>query len=126
MLFQEWRLVSTIGEPITLTFETLDTEKDLGTDNCLLDWVEINDGVSTQRYCGRPWPLPGPFTSNTTITVKFSSDMGRTGTGFLAVVCCSVNVTSDVTLTTGQNLGRVISSFHNFKKIVLSIHSIMH
>ena len=66
----------------------------------MLDWVEINDGVSTQRYCGTS--IPGPFTSNSTITVKFSSDMGRTGTGFLAVVCCSVNVTSDVTLPTGQ------------------------
>ena len=66
----------------------------------MLDWVEINDGVSTQRYCGTS--IPGPFTSNSTITVKFKSDMGRSGTGFLAVVCCSVNVTSNVTLTTGQ------------------------
>ena len=59
------------------------------------DWVEINDGNSSQRYCGTS--VPGPFTSTgTNMTVKFHSDVGRTGTGFLAVVCCSVNVTTDV------------------------------
>ena len=59
------------------------------------DWVEISDGNSSQRYCGTS--VPGPFTSTgTNMTVKFHSDMGRTGTGFLAVVCCSVNVTTDV------------------------------
>ena len=66
----------------------------------MLDWVEINDGVSTHRYCGDS--IPGPFTSNSTITVEFRSDAGRAGTGFLAVVCCSVNVTSNVTLPTGE------------------------
>ena len=63
--------------------------------NVCFDWVEIDDGNSTQRYCGTS--IPGPFTSTgTNMTVKFRSDEGRTNTGFLAVVCCSVNVTTDV------------------------------
>ena len=93
-LFQEWKLESTNGEPVTLTFERIDIEMQFGWEVCH-DWVEINDGNSSQRYCGTS--VPGPFTSTgTNMTVKFHSDMGRTGTGFLAVVCCSVNVTTDV------------------------------
>ena len=72
-----------------LTFETFDIYY-----SCF-DWVEVSYDSYSQRYCGTS--IPGPFTSTgTNMTVKFHSDVGRTGTGFLAVVCCSVNVTTDV------------------------------
>ena len=89
-------------------------------DYCSCDYVEIDDGSGPQRICGPVngdlngtdmnseyyyngdngaigTSIPGPFTSNTTITVKFSSRaqvLGMSSTGFLAVVCCSVNVTT--------------------------------
>ena len=40
--------------------------------------------------------IPGPVTANT-ITVKFRSDDSTTRGGFLATVCCSANITTDVT-----------------------------
>ena len=63
---------------------------------CPYDYLEINDGSSIQRYCGSS--IPGPVNStNTNITVKFRSDGNSgTATGFLATVCCSVNITTDV------------------------------
>ena len=93
---------STTGEPVTLTFAAFDIEgvhAECGDSCC--DWIEINDGSSTQRYCnevyGTPGPTPGPFTANN-ITVKFSSDGWDGGnTGFLATVCCSASITTDVT-----------------------------
>ena len=114
------------------------------------DWVEINDGSSTKRYCGpllMPYnhpdngdyysntgfnnngagfnaertnlgpSIPGPFTSTGTImTVKFFSNNGQVGaglpgggsglrTGFLAIICCSVHVTTD--LTSGELINTV-------------------
>ena len=124
---QTWQLQSTNGQPITLTFDTFDVRTCmnstvLGTivDYCSCDYVEIDDGSGPQRICGPVngdlngtdmysgyyyngdngaigTSIPGPFTSNTTITVKFSSRaqvLGMSSTGFLAVVCCSVNVTT--------------------------------
>ena len=85
-----------------------------------MDWVEINDGSSIQRYCG-PWEdgnyyndhgdnlgssIPGPFTSTATIEVKFRSDYTETRSGFLAVICCSVHVTTDLTS------GELINTLH--------------
>ena len=57
------------------------------------DWVEINDGTSTQRYCDS---TPGPMTG-TNITVKLYTNPSYTASGFLATVCCSVNIITDVT-----------------------------
>ena len=63
---------------------------------CLDDYLEINDGSSIQRYCGTSIPATVNST-NTNITVKFRSDGNSgTATGFLASVCCSVNITTDV------------------------------
>ena len=55
--------------------------------------MEVNDGTSTQRYCGS---TPGPVTG-TTITVKLHTDEGYTASGFFAVVTGDVTVTTDVT-----------------------------
>ena len=65
---------------------------------CPGDYLEISDGSSTQRYCGTS--TPAPLTTTNTITVKFvlywDGVVGNEGTGFLATVCCSVGVTTQV------------------------------
>ena len=60
------------------------------------DYLEISDGSSSQRYCGTS--TPAPLTTTNTITVKLHlvDHDDRRGTGFLATVCCSVGVTTDV------------------------------
>ena len=110
ILLKTWNLQSTEGAAITLTFDSLDIE---GHFECGYDFIEVNDGFTTQRYCGPYWgnyysgdgnnavsigpSIPGPFTSSgTNITLKFSSDINVAGHGFLAVVCCSVNISTDV------------------------------
>ena len=60
------------------------------------DHLEISDGSSTQHYCGTS--TPAPLTTTNTITVKLHLvDYDGSGTGFLATVCCSVNITTDET-----------------------------
>ena len=62
------------------------------------DYLEISDGSSTQHYCGTS--TPAPLTTTNTITVKFvlywDGVVGNEGAGFLATVCCSVGVTTQV------------------------------
>ena len=59
------------------------------------DYILISNGSFTEKFCRGP--LPGPVTSSTgEMTVKFKSDAYGTRTGFFAVVCCSVTVTTDV------------------------------
>ena len=87
---------STNGQAFTLTFDSFDVGWD---SNCLQrDYVEVDDGkgfVWDQQYCGAS--IPGPFTSTDTITVKFHTDGVVYDTiGFLAVVCCSVHVTTNM------------------------------
>ena len=62
------------------------------------DWVEVNDGTSTQRYCDS---TPGPVTG-TTITVKLHTGPAYTSSGFFAVVTGDVTVTTDVTGESGD------------------------
>ena len=85
---------STNGEPVTLTFITYDLQSYHNS-----DWVEISNGSTTQRYYSSN-SLPSPVTGNS-ITVKFiSGNYAITDYrvhGFLAVVCCSVDITTDVT-----------------------------
>lgn len=61
------------------------------------DFVEISYGNFRQTYCGDeedPFGDPGPFTNiSTTMSVKFNTDAANPRSGFLAVVCCNVNVT---------------------------------
>ena len=77
------------------------------------DWVEVNDGASTQRYCGDEdcgasrcsscdycGSTPGPVTG-TTITVKLYTNGWNTASGFFAVVTGDVTVTTDVTGESG-------------------------
>ena len=92
ILLKTWNLQSNEGAAITLTFDSLDIE---GHFECGYDFIEVNDGFTTHRYCGTS--IPGPFASSgTNITLKFSSDINVAGHGFLAVVCCSVNISTDV------------------------------
>ena len=64
--------------------------------SCPGDFVEINDGILSQKYCGSSIPEPTTSTG-TDIVVKFSSGQGIGSTGFLAMVCCSVQVTTELT-----------------------------
>ena len=62
---------------------------------CPGDYLEVSDGSSIQRYCGTS--IPATLTTTNTITVKLHLvDHDDRGTGFLATVCCSVGVTTDV------------------------------
>ena len=79
------------NQSFQLTFDSFNLEDNWG--DCG-DYVEISNGSFTERFCRGP--LPGPITSSTgEMTVKFNSDSYETRTGFFAVVCCSVNVTTD-------------------------------
>ena len=92
---QIWQLQSANEQAINLTFVNFDI---FGPDNDNLcgDFVEVNDGSSTQIFCG--YSIPGPFTSSgTRIIVKFHTDDFITDRGFLAVVCCDVTVTTGLT-----------------------------
>ena len=72
------------------------------------DWVEVNDGTSTKRYCSSFSCVscsyydstPGPVTG-TTITVKLQTNSGGTASGFFAAVTGDVTVTTDVTGESG-------------------------
>ena len=115
---QTWQLQSNNQEGFTLTFDYFDVQYD-GYDrdadgfiDCDYDYVLIDGGVGgastdiqpdNKKHCnydrGVPGPNPGPFTSvlsGTEMTVKFKSDTIRSNTGFLGVVCCDVNITTDI------------------------------
>ena len=74
------------------------------------DWVEVNDGTSTQRYCGHAsyccsncdycGSTPGPATG-TIITLKLHTNGRVTASGFFALVTGDVTVTTDVTGESG-------------------------
>ena len=85
-------------EPVTLSFEAFDIHDDndnINDDSSCGDWIEINDGTSTQRYCNS-YSSPGTVTG-TNITVKFHSNAVFTANGFFAVVSGNVTVTTDLT-----------------------------
>ena len=82
--------------------------------HCVNDYLEINDGSSTQSYCGAT--IPGPFSSNNTnMTVKFHTSDVYTGSVFLGVVCCSANVTAYLPTGTGY----IILSLEGFKTYLI-------
>ena len=110
-----WELRSTDGQPITLTFESFDLDPDTSYDGYCFDHVQIYDGISTQRFCGDS--IPGPFTSiGTTMRVYFETSTLRTSRGFLASVCCSVDVTTDDT-------GKRQETFH---RLQITDYKILH
>ena len=79
---KEWKLEVNDGDRINLTFISFEVEFDPFGD-CGFDYVEVSYGNFIKKYCGTS--LPGPFFSNTTITVKFNSDDFYNMTGFSAV-----------------------------------------
>ena len=80
-LFQEWSLSVAEGSKIQLTFETLDIE---AHSTCVYDYVEVNNGGETKKFCGTT--VPDPITSTANImTVKFKSDYSVNKKGFSAV-----------------------------------------
>ena len=83
-----------------LIFEKFDIISRTDSSGNCWDYVEINDGSSIQRYCDTyyyPGPGPGPFFSTgTNITFKFHTSSAYNANGFMAAICCSVNVTTDV------------------------------
>ena len=70
------------GNRINLTFTNFEVEFDPFGD-CGFDYVEVSYGNFSEKYCGLS--APGPFISNTTITVKFHSDDFYNETGFSAM-----------------------------------------
>ena len=70
------------GNRINLTFTSFEVEFDPFGD-CGFDYVEVSYGNFSKKYCGLS--VPGPFISNTTITVKFNSDDFYNETGFRAM-----------------------------------------
>ena len=91
------------GQNISLTFENFSIERNWSGGTSCYDYVEIVYESFSRKYCGitthptttDPY-IPGPFnTSHTTMTVKFHTDDHVTSTGFLAVICCSVNVSTN-------------------------------
>ena len=70
------------GSKINLTFTNFEVEFDPFGD-CGFDYVEVSYGNFSEKYCGLS--APGPFISNTTITVKFHSDDFYNETGFSAM-----------------------------------------
>ena len=97
-MLQTWQLSSASGDTITLTFQSLHLEYNAyycGGGCC--DYVEVTHSSSTQRLCGSA--LPSPISSSGNMEVTFRSDSFTAWTGFLAVACCDLTVT-----TTGQLL----------------------
>ena len=62
------------------------------------DYVEVSYGGTSHQLCGQNgFSVPDPIISTgTTMTLRFSSDSAIGHEGFLAVICCDVNVTTDV------------------------------
>ena len=85
--------------------------------------MEISHGSFSQKYCGTS--IPGPFSSSgTTMTVSFSSSyLSVNGQGFLAVVCCSVNVTTNTTGGTEIVPSLKLSQYWQYCCYVISINN---
>ena len=101
-LLQTWELQPIKGQGITLTFDSFYIFTYDSSDGTCVDWVDIDDGSSIQRYCGVS--IPGPFTSTGTINVTLNTGSLFTASGFLATVCCSVriSVSTETELTVGK------------------------
>ena len=56
------------------------------------DFVEVRHGSSSQRICGSA--LPTPISSSGSMEVTFRSDRSLAYTGFLALACCDLTVTT--------------------------------
>ena len=107
MKIQEWVLPPDsplpIGGKIKLTFEAFDLEPQ-DHSRCIWDWVEVSYGSFSEKYCGTS--IPGPFVSESPITVKIRTDYSRTYSGFRATW------TTETTTTTGMTSGSESSWYY--------------
>ena len=91
-----WILKSESGDSFSLTFESMSLEYSLEWCGGCCDYVEVSFGGLTQRYCGQS--VPGLISSKgATMDIIFKSDNQVTYTGFLAVACCDLTVTTNIT-----------------------------
>ena len=81
--FQEWQLqASNEDQRIKIEFEMFHIEAHT-SGACLFDFLEIDFGTFSWRYCGND--IPPPITSSgPSMRVKFHSDARITAPGFLA------------------------------------------
>ena len=101
----QWNISVPAGYLAMLTFTNFTLEPwRAGSASPCYDYVEVSYGGYSDQFCGSS--IPGPFTSTTTIEVKFRSDYTETRSGFLAVICCSAHVTTDLTS------GELINTLH--------------
>ena len=91
-ILQTWQLSSVSGDTITLTFQSLHMEYNVNFCGGCCDYVEVTHSSSTQRFCGSA--LPAPISSSGNMRVTFRSDRSLAYTGFLAVACCDLTVTT--------------------------------
>ena len=93
-MLQTWQLHSaSAGDTITLTFQSMHLwyESRCGNGGCC-DYVEVSHYSSTQRLCGSA--LPAPISASGSMVVTFRSNSQGALTGFLAVACCDLTVTT--------------------------------
>ena len=88
------------GYKVHLTFEAFDIEDHR---RCSWDWVEVSYGSFSQKYCGSS--IPGPFVSESAITVKVHTDGSVTESGFSATWTTTTTTTTTTTPTTGCRCG---------------------
>ena len=91
-MLQTWQLSSASGDTITLTFQSLHLEYNALYCGECCDYVEVTHDSTTQRFCGSA--LPAPISSSGNTEVTFRSDNSVAWTGFLAVACCDLTVTT--------------------------------
>ena len=73
------------GSRIELMFNTFDLEEDRFTENCRFDFVEIKDGTTTLKLCGKMTVSNFQKATSNEMTVRFHSDTSSvTSTGFSA------------------------------------------
>ena len=89
-MLQTWQLSSASGDTITLTFQSMHLQY-RASSGCR-DYVEVSHDTTTQRLCGSA--LPAPISSSGDMEVTFRSNNNRAWTGFLAVACCDLTVTT--------------------------------
>ena len=88
---QTWKLESSSeGSIIYLTFESFDVENHR---DCKWDYVKVSYGSFNQKFCGNS--IPGPFISDTSITVQIHTDHTVIKSGFSAK--WTITISSGVT-----------------------------
>ena len=71
------------GKEVNLFFESFDVDYNPTNQECVGDFVEVSYGSISQKFCGNT--IPGPFKSNSPITVKMFTDSSGRRSGFNAI-----------------------------------------